>query len=154
MSTRTVSFFFSSPSPSTLTGRGGGLDDALGHERVAIDDIAVGEDLVEARHVDDRVLDAVAVLESGELGQTHRERRLAALEAGTLGAAGARALALVASTGGAAVAATVAAPDTLAGLAGTGCGEQVVDLHVRTPFRSLDGGAVVRVLRCRPLAAG
>ena len=109
-------------------------------KRFAVDDIAIREDLVEARHVDNCELDPVAVREAWEFGEAHRQRRLSTLEPGTLGATRARALALVATAGSAAVTATVAASDALSGLTRTRCWEQVVDLHVcGAPFHSLDG---------------
>ena len=49
LSTLMVSFLVSSPSPRTLTGRVGGLDDALGLQARAVDDVAVGVQALEAR---------------------------------------------------------------------------------------------------------
>ena len=68
------------------------------------------------------VLDTARVAETGELGQAHRERSLAALEAGALAAAGAGELALLAATRGGAVTRAVATADALAAMGGTGAG--------------------------------
>ena len=55
----------------------------------------------------------------GKLGQAHRERGLAALEAGALGAAGVGALAVQAATGVGAALTGVTAADALTAVGGT-----------------------------------
>ena len=50
------------------------LDDALGGQRLAVDDLAGLELLLETADVDGQVLNAVDVAETGELRQTTRER--------------------------------------------------------------------------------
>ena len=53
------------------------LDDALGLQRSAIDDVAGLELLLETGDVDGQVLDAVDVAEAGQLRQTTGQRSLA-----------------------------------------------------------------------------
>ena len=91
--------------------------------------LAVSVDLLEARDVHGSVLHAVVVDEAGELGQTHGERLLAALEAGALAATRAGELTLGAAAGGGAVTRRVAATDALAVLARALSGTQIVELH-------------------------
>src|SRR3954466_8825756 len=130
-----------SPVPSTLTGwprrtapapaRPAGGGEAVGGEGAA-----VREQRRDPVQVDDLEDDLVAVLEAGQLGQPHVQRRLAALEA--RGHVAARAGALGAATGRLALGALTA---THAGLRGVGAlgRTQVVDLesHVMSLIRSL-----------------
>lgn len=64
-----------------------GLGDASGLEGGTVDNGTVLELDLERRDVHSGELDTTGVLEAGELGETHRERGLAALETGALGAA-------------------------------------------------------------------
>ena len=100
LSTLTVSFLVSSPSPSTLTGAVVFLTMPLRQQRVDVDRVAVGEERVSRRETLTTAYSTrYAVLEAGKLGQAHVERVLPTLEAGALAAAGARELAVVAAAG-------------------------------------------------------
>ena len=116
------------------------LDDALGLQGLAIHHVAGLELGIETADVHGQVLHAVEVAEAGQLRQTTGERRLAALEAGTLAATGTGLLAVHAATGGLAGAGSGAAAHALAVLRRALGRAQILEFHVsKSPFRSLTG---------------
>jgi hypothetical protein len=102
------------------------LDQTRREQCIDVDGVTGRETLLETRHVDHDVLGAEPVLEAPQLRKAHVERVLPTLETGTLSAARAGELALVAPAARTAVAGTVPAADTLGVLAGPGCREEIV----------------------------
>src|SRR4029450_5038810 len=104
-----------------------------GHQDFGIDGVA-GVERGEVPQVHNVVLDAEDVGEAA-LGQPPVERHLAALEAALVPVAGAGLLALVAASGGLAVAGAGTAADTLAIVRGAGRRSEVVESRRRRARR-------------------
>ena len=99
------------------------LDDALGLQACAIDDLASFVLLLETANVDREVLNTVDVGEAGELRKATRQRSLATLEAGLLAATGTGLLTVQTTTSGLTLASSMATADALTVLtrADAGC---------------------------------
>ena len=120
----------SSPSPSTLTSTPA-ANQATGGEHGGRHLGDGGVEPGEIADVDDFVREAEAGLVEAALRELAVKRHLAALKAGTDGAAAAGRLALAAAAGGLAMAAAFAAADTLAAVDRTGDVLKFVEFHGR-----------------------